>query len=87
MLADQVLVDALDDVEVDLHGVEVEQRHAEFVRGGHGDGPGLGELVVDQVGDQRNFFLAGRFGRIVQLVLGDDAVLDEPPRQSGEIGL
>ena len=87
MLVDQLLVDGANDVEVDLDGVEVEQRYAEFVRRGDGDRARIGQFLVDEVGNQRHFLFLGGFGGLEELLLRDDAVLHEAPWQACEIGL
>ena len=49
VLQQQLLVDELDDVQVEVDGVEVEQRHAELVRRGDRDLPGVPHAIGDEV--------------------------------------
>ena len=62
-------------------------RDTEFMRGGYGDDTGVGDLLVDEVGNQRKAFLLGAFSGLLKLVLRDDTVLYQPSRQAGQIGL
>ncbi len=87
MFVDELLIDCPDDVEVDLDRLEVQQRHTEFVRGGDGDCAGVCEFCPHQVRNQRQPFRLRRFGRIQELLLGNNAVLNQPPGQAGEVGL
>ncbi len=52
VLQQQLLVDELDDVEVEVDGVEVEQRHAELVRGRDRNLTRVAETVSDEVRHQ-----------------------------------
>lgn len=84
MFEQKFFVDQLDDVQVEVDGVEIEQRHAEFVGGGNGDLPSIRKPVGDEVRHQvRALALDGAQGRY-QIGLGNDAVLDESARQAGE---
>ena len=87
MLGNQVLVDSADDLEIDFHGVEIQQRYAEFVRGSHGDGSRVGDFFTDQVRDEREALFSRGLDRFLELILGDDTVLYQPPRQARQIGL
>ena len=87
MLADQVLVDRPDDVEINLDGVEVEQRYAEFMGGRDGDRAGFREVILDDVGDERLLLLASRIGGLLDHVFVDDAVLHQAAREARQNGL
>jgi hypothetical protein len=74
----QLVVDQSRDLEVDLDGIEVDDRDTELVAGGSGDIARVGEVLLDQVSDDRGT------GRFLRLGLGfrrdrliDDAFLDE----------
>ena len=87
MLGNEFLVDRANDVDIDLNRVEVKQRDAEFVRGGHRDCARVGQFFTDEMGYQRDLFLPGGFIGLLQRFLGDDAILHEAPRQAREVGL
>ena len=64
VLEQQLLVDELDDVEVEVDGVEVEQRHAELVGRGDRDLPGVAQAVGHEVRHEiRALALDGRRAR------------------------
>ena len=87
MLGDQVGFYGPNDFEVVLDSIEIQQRYAEFMRRRDGDRSRVGEVLVDQVGDQRHFVFLGSLGRLEQLFLRDDTVLDETSRQASQVGL
>ena len=87
MFRDQFLVDCPNDLDILFDGIEVEERHAELVRGSHGDGARIGEVLAHEVSDQGDAFLLGAVGRLLEFFLGDNTVLDEAPRQARETGL
>ena len=87
MLFDQLLVDGADHIHVDVNGVEIEERHAEFMGRGDGDCAGIGKVFIDQVSDERNLVLLDGFESVREFVLGDDTVLHEAARQSRKNGL
>ena len=84
VLADQLLLDDVLWNRLEIEGCEVEERYAEFLRSGGRDGACLGEVVVDEVGDERDAGLARVLGRPLRRVGVEHAVLHEPPRESGE---
>jgi hypothetical protein len=84
----QLVVDEPGGLEVDLDGVEVQHRHAELLAGGPGDVPRVGQVLLDQVGDDRGV------GGLLRLGLGfrrdrliDDAFLDQASGKAGKPGL
>ena len=87
MLVDELLVDRPNTVDVEFDGVKVHQRHAELVRRGYSDSAGVGNILVDEIGDQRHLFFLGRLTGLGKLRLGDDAVLYQPARQSRQVCL
>ena len=84
MLLEQFVLDQLDGVEVDLVRVEVEQRHAEFGRGGDGDVARLGGAGGDELGDEAGLAVFGRLQGAEHGRFFDHAVLHEPLRQAAE---
>ena len=84
MLVDQFLVDGANNVDIDLDGIQVEQGNAKFVRGGHGDGAGLGKILVNEISDERELLVLGGFRRLDELFLGDQSVLHQPPGQASQ---
>ena len=87
MLVDEFLVDRPKAVDVQFDGVEVHQRHAELVRRGYCNGPGVGNVLVDEIGDERHLVFLGSLARLGKLCLGDDTVLYQSPRQSRQVSL
>src|SRR5690606_28292666 len=63
VLREELVVDEADDVEIDLDRVEVEQRHAELVRGRDRDLPRVAELVRDEIRDEARAVLLDRLER------------------------
>ncbi len=86
MLLQQLVLDQLDDVEVDVVRVEVEQRHAELVRGGDGDVARLGGAGGDELGDEAGLAVFGGLQRLEHGRFFDHAILHEPLRQAAEAG-
>ena len=84
VLRQQLLVDELDDVEVEVDGVQVEQRDAELVSGRDRDLPRVAEPVRHEVRDEMRALAADRLERGHEVTLGNDAVLHEPTRQAGQ---
>ena len=87
MLRNQVLVYGAHDIKIDIQRVEVEQRDTELVRCGDGDRARVGNVLADQVGDQRKPPFLGAFNRLLEPLLGNDAILHQSSRQAGEIVL
>jgi len=87
VLGDEFLVNGANDVNVDLDRVQVEQGNTEFVRGCNCDGARICQLFADEMGNQRDLLFLRNLGGLLQLLLGDDTVLNEAPRQAREIGL
>ena len=86
VLGEQLVADEADDVEVEADRVEVEQRHAEFLRGGNGDVARGGHVVGDQPADEVRLALAGARDRVEHRGLVHQAVLHEPLRQARKHG-
>src|SRR5215831_15210117 len=87
MLRQQLLFDEPDYVEVEVDGVEVEQRHAELVRGGDRNLTRVAEPVRDEVRHQMRALSTDCLERAHEVGLGYDAILDEPARQAGQRAL
>ena len=87
VLREQLLVDELDDVEVEVERVEVEQGHAELVRGRDRDLARVAEPGRHEMGNQVRALAAGCLERGNEVGLGDDAVLDEPPWEAAQWAL
>ena len=66
------------------HGLEVEQRHAEFVRGRDGNVAGLGRAAADQLGHEMRFLFARGRERRKGVRLADDPVLHQALGQTAE---
>jgi hypothetical protein len=77
MLREELVGDQLDGLEVRLHGVEVQQRHAEFLGAGNGDLAGVGDPVRHQVRDEIGVRLLGCRHRLRHRLLVDETVLDQ----------
>ena len=84
VLQQQLLVDELDDVQVEVDGVEVEQRDAELVGGGDGDLPGVPQAIGDEVRHEISALALDGRQRGHQVGLRNDAVLHESARQAGQ---
>src|SRR5690606_10894572 len=84
VLAEQLLVDELDYVEIDVDRIEVEQRHAELVGSCNCDLPGVAEPVGDEVRDQQRAFAVDRLETGDKVFLRNDPVLNQAARQAGE---
>ena len=61
--------------------------HAEFGGGGHGDLAGLDHLAAHQVGHEGDALGLGALERLQDRVLGDQAVLHEPPGEAAQGGI
>jgi hypothetical protein len=82
MLGEQLVGDQLHGLEVGLDRVEIEQRHAEFLRSRYGDLAGVRQVVGDQVRYEVGVgFLRGRHCRMHGLLV-QQTVLDEAQRQA-----
>ncbi len=80
MFGEKLLVDETNHVEVELDRIEIEQRHAELVGGGHSDLAGVAELLRHEVRDEARAFAAYLLERRQEALFGDDAVLNQAPR-------
>ena len=49
MFQQKLLVDEPDDIQIEIDGIEVQQRDAEFVRRGDRDLPGVAEAIRHQM--------------------------------------
>ena len=87
MLREQLLVDELHDLEVEIDGVEVEQRHAELVRGRNRDLARIAEPVRDEMRNEVRALAADGFERGHEVGLGNDAILHQPARKAGQRAL
>ncbi len=86
MFVDQLLVYGANNVQVDLNRIEIQKRHAKFVRGRYCNSTGFGELGIYEVGNQRQLFLFGSNTRLGELLFRDDSILNEASRQACKIG-
>ena len=77
VLADDLLADQPQDLEIGLQRVEVEQRGAELQRRGNGDLAGVGQVVLDEVRDDADAPLACHGDRIQHRGVADQAVRDQ----------
>ena len=84
VLRQQLLVDQLDDIEVEVDGVEVEQRHAELVSGRHRDLTRVAEAVRNEVWHELRGLAADSVEGREQIGLRNHAVLHESTRQAGK---
>ena len=84
MLGQQLVADQANGLEVQVHRVKVEQRHAEFVRGRHGDVACVGRTAGHQLGDDARLALPCGVDRLEHRALIDHAVLHQALRQSAE---
>ncbi len=83
MLQEQLLVDELHDVEVEVYGVEVEQRYAELVGRRDRDLARVAEPVRNEVRHEVRALALDGLERRHQIGFRDDAVLHESARQAG----
>ena len=82
VLRQQLVGDELDGFEVGLDRVQVEQRHAEFLRGGDRDLARVRDAVGHQVRHQVGVRFLGRHHRLRHGLLVDKTVLDQALGQS-----
>ena len=69
-------------IEIELHGIEVEQRDPELVGGSDSDLSSVAEAVCDQMWDEMGALPVNGFERSHEIVLGNDPVLNQPTRQA-----
>ena len=84
VLQQQLLVDELDDVQIEVDGVEVEQRNAELVSGGNRDLARVAEAVRDEMRHQIGALALDGIQRGHQVGFRNDAVLHQPARQASQ---
>ena len=84
VLGQQALVDRLDRFHIEVDGIEVEQRYAEFRRGGDCDLGGINQLPVDEVGDQADMLGFRPLDGMNYRVFRDQAVLDQSSGEAAE---
>ena len=87
MTPDDVFLDQLDHIGVDIDGVDVNQRHAEFHAGGVGDVATVHQLVFDQAGNQRYLLVEGILERALGVLLRQQTVHNQPAREAGQRNL
>ena len=58
VLVEQFLVHRPNYVQIDFDRVEIQKRHAEFVRGSNSDRARIRQILIDQIGDQRSSSLS-----------------------------
>ena len=86
MLGQQVLVDQFADLDVYSQCFEIQGRYAEFMGSRLGYVLRVGKPVVDQVGNQRDFFLLGGRNGLLHDFLGTDFFLHQAPGQASQMG-
>jgi hypothetical protein len=74
---EQLVGNEFDRLDVRLDRIEIEQRHAEFLRGRDRDLARVGDPVRDQVRDQIGVRLLGCRHRLRHRLLVDETVLDQ----------
>jgi hypothetical protein len=84
MLGQELVADQPDDIDVDRQGVQIEQRHAEFVRGGDRDVARLGGARVHKLGHDARLAIACVLQRVEHRRLLHDAVLNEALGKAAE---
>ena len=77
MLGQQLVGNQAADFKIQRHGVQVQQRHAEFIGSGDGDVAGLGGAAAHQLGHEMGFLLARGAQRRQGVRLADDPVLHQ----------
>ena len=86
VLAQDLLADDADRLEVGLDGIEIEQRGAELLRRGDGDLAGTGEVVLDQVADDTDAAFPGVRQRVRHGAFRNEPVVHESLRQALQSG-
>ena len=84
VLGEQLVADQADRLEVEVDRVQVEQRHAELVRGRDGDVARVGGAARDELRDDAGLALARGVHRLEHGRFLDDPVLHEALRQAAE---
>jgi hypothetical protein len=84
MLAQQLRVDQIPRAIREVESIEIEQRRAEFLRGGLGNLATLGHLVLHQVGDKGDLVPPCCAQRILGLGFGDQTVRDQALGKAAE---
>ena len=84
VLQQQLLVDQLDDLQVEIDGIEVEQRDAELVCRGDRDLPGVPHAIGHEVRHEIAALALDRGQRGHEIGLADDAVLHESARKASQ---
>ena len=87
VVVEQLLIDRSNDVKIDLDRVEVQQRHAKLMGCGSSDATGVRQVLINEVGNQRQLLFFCEIDRLKELFLGDQSVLHKPSWQAGKIGL
>ena len=77
VLAQDLLADQPDDLEVGLDRIQVQERDAKLLGGADRDLPRVGQVVLDQVADDRDPPLPGGGDRLQHVGLGDQPVRDQ----------
>src|SRR6267143_95220 len=84
MLGEELVADESNGLEVEGQRVKIEQRHAEFVRGGYRDVTCVGRTARHQLGDDTRLALACGIDRLEHRALVDHAVLHQALGQPAE---
>jgi hypothetical protein len=86
VLREQLFIDEADGIDVDRDGVEIEKRHAEFLRRGDGDVAGTRHPVRNEPAHEMRFTLSRIRDRIEHGGFLDEAIEHEPLGQPGQDG-
>ena len=85
MLANQLLIHQTHDRHVDIQGIDIEQRQIEAARGDTGDILVAGQLILDQVGDERQVFLARLLDCLDRGSLVEQMILHDLAGKTGQL--
>ena len=85
MLIDELLVDRPHDLEIDFDRIEVKQGNAKLVGCCNSNCAGIRQILVDEVGNQRQPLLLCGIASLQEALLGDNPILNEPPGQPCKI--
>jgi len=87
VFVDAFLIDGTYPVEIDIDSIDIQQRHTEFMGGGYGYRAGIGQVLINEICDQRQFIFLCTFHGLNEPILTNQAILDETPGQACEVCL
>ena len=79
MPGQELLIDRPNCFDLDLDRVEIQKRNTEFMRCGNSNRPRVGQLFIDEIGDQRFFCFLGGFSSLQDDFFRDNTVLHQAP--------